>query len=57
MFGLFKSKSEKLNSKYKKLLAEAYLLSTSNRKLSDLKYSEADDILKELENLSKPKNV
>lgn len=53
MFGLFKSKSEKLNSKYKKLLKEAYLLSTSNRKLSDLKYAEADDVLREIEKISK----
>ena len=53
MFGLFKTKSEKLNSKYRKLLNEAYVLSTSNRKLSDLKYVEANDILKEIENLKK----
>jgi len=53
MFGLFKTKSDKLNSKYKKLLKEAYVLSTSNRKLSDLKYAKADEILKELENLKK----
>ena len=53
MFGLFKKKSEKetLNTKYKKLLEEAYKLSTSNRKASDAKYAEADKILKQLESL------
>ena len=53
MFGLFKSKSEKLNTKYKKLLNEAFILSTNNRKLSDLKYAEADDLLKEIEKIEK----
>ena len=53
MFGLFKKKSEKeiLNTKYKKLLEEAFKLSTSNRKESDAKYAEADKILKQLESL------
>jgi len=53
MFGIFKKKSEKevLNSKYKKLLEEAYKLSTSNRKESDSKYAEADKILKQIESL------
>ena len=53
MFGLFKKKSKKevLNTKYKKLLAEAYKLSTVNRKESDSKYAEADVLLKEIENL------
>ena len=53
MFGLFKKKSEKevLNNKYKKILEEAYKLSTSNRKESDSKYAEADKILKKIESL------
>lgn len=55
MFGLFKkkSKAEILNEKYKKLLEEAFKLSTTNRKESDSKYAEADDILKEIEQLKK----
>ncbi len=50
MFGLFKKKSEieKLNLKYKQLLEEAHRLSTSNRKLSDDKMHEANEILKQI---------
>lgn len=50
MFG-FKKKTEKekLQSKYEKLIAEAYKLSHSNRKASDLKTAEADEILKKIE--------
>ncbi len=53
MFGLFKKKSKKeiLNTKHKKLLEEAFKLSTINRKESDSKYAEADAIIKEIENL------
>lgn len=53
MFGLFKKKSEKekLNAEYKKLLKEAHTLSTTNRKLSDQKVSEANEVLKQLEAL------
>lgn len=53
MFGLFKKKSEvdKLNDKYKVLLKEAHDLSTSNRKLSDAKTAEADEMLKRIEQL------
>ncbi|MET2984636.1 Lacal_2735 family protein [Aureibaculum conchae] len=53
MFNLFKKKSEveKLNDKYKKLLAESHRLSTTNRKASDTKYAEADKILKQIEAL------
>ena len=48
MFRLFKKKSkvDKLNSKYKKLLEEAYKLSTINRKMSDAKAEEAAELLK-----------
>lgn len=55
MFGLFKKKSEveKLEDKYKKLLEEAHRLSTSNRKLSDDKTFEANEILKKIEKLKK----
>ncbi|MBU2997265.1 Lacal_2735 family protein [Cellulophaga baltica] len=53
MFGLFKnsSKEEKLRSQYEKLLKEAHKLSTINRKMSDQKISEADEIMKQLEKL------
>lgn len=53
MFGLFKKKSEKekLNKKYKKLLAEAHQLSTHNRTLSDQKMQEADEVLKQMDQL------
>ena len=52
MFG-FKKKSEKekLQAKYEKLIAEAYKLSHSDRKASDLKTAEADEILKKIESL------
>jgi hypothetical protein len=50
MFGLFKQKSqvEKLEVKYKKLLEEAYRLSTSNRSLSDRKTFEANQVLDQI---------
>lgn len=53
MFGLFKKKSqrEKLLEKYNKLTEEAYQLSHTNRKASDLKAAEAQEVLKELEAL------
>jgi len=51
MFGLFKKKSEKdkLYKQYQKLTKEAHSLSTSNRKLSDQKTYEAEEIMKQLE--------
>lgn len=53
MFGLFKKKTEaeKLNKKYDKLMQEGYELSTINRKASDAKYAEAEEVLKQLEKL------
>lgn len=53
MFGLFKKKSqrEKLMDKYNKLTEEAYRLSHTDRKASDLKTAEAQEVLKEVENL------
>ncbi|MEQ5792739.1 Lacal_2735 family protein [Muricauda sp. NFXS6] len=53
MFGLFKKKSEKekLQDQYEKLLKEAHQLSTSNRKLSDQKTFEAEEVMKKLEQL------
>ena len=55
MFGIFrkKTKIEKLNLKYKSAINEAYNLSNSNRKKSDEKYYQADEILKEIEMLKK----
>ena len=54
MFGLFKKKSEKekLEVQYAKLLQEAHSLSTTNRKLSDQKVFEAEEVMKQLEKLS-----
>lgn len=53
MFGLFKRKSEKeiLQGKYKRLMGEAHTLSTSNRKLSDMKVAEAEEVLKQMDKL------
>jgi hypothetical protein len=55
MFGLFKKKEKSkvdiLNEKYRKLLDESYRLSHTNRKESDLKRAEAEEVLKELEGL------
>lgn len=55
MFGLFKKKShvDKLEAKHKKLLEEAYKLSTTNRKLSDTKTAEANGVLEEIDQLNK----
>ncbi|WP_034886432.1 Lacal_2735 family protein [Gillisia sp. JM1] len=54
MFGLFKKKSEKekLQDQYEKLLKEAHNLSTTNRKMSDQKTFEADEVMKQLEKLN-----
>ncbi|WP_275315752.1 Lacal_2735 family protein [Tenacibaculum bernardetii] len=54
MFGLFKKKSskEKLQDQYKQLLKEAYGLSTVNRKMSDQKTMEAEEIMKQIEKLN-----
>jgi hypothetical protein len=54
MLGLFKKKSEKekLQAQYEKLLKEAHSLSTKNRKMSDQKTYEAEEVMKQLEKLS-----
>lgn len=54
MFGLFKKKSEKekLQEQYAALLKEAHRLSTTNRKMSDQKAFEAEEIMKQIEKLS-----
>ncbi len=53
MFGMFKKKTEKekLQEKYQKLQKECFDLSTTNRKLSDQKAFEAEEVMKELEKL------
>lgn len=55
MFGIFKKKSEKekLNAQYKKLTSEAHRLSTTDRRASDLKQTEAQEVLKKIEALEK----
>lgn len=52
MFGSGNSK-EKLQQKYNKLLQESFDLSTVNRKKSDLKRAEAEEIGKQLDELEK----
>lgn len=49
--GLFSRKTEKqkLQDKHKKLVEEAYKLSHTNRKASDLKTAEADELIKKIE--------
>ena len=58
MLGLFKKKSEKekLQARYEKLLKEAHALSTTNRKLSDQKVFEADQVMQQMEALEKARS-
>ena len=55
MFGLFKTKTpaEKLQERYQKLMAEAHQLSHSNRRASDQKVAEAEEVIKQLEKITK----
>lgn len=50
MFGM-KSKKQKLEAKLKQLLEEAYQLSHVNRKKSDEKTAEADELQKQIDAL------
>ena len=43
-----KSKAEKLEAKYMKLLSEVHQLSKTNRKASDAKQQEAEKVLEEI---------
>lgn len=54
MFGFFKKKSplEKLQLEYKALLSQAHKLSKIDRKRSDQKMAEADEVLKKMNQLS-----
>lgn len=53
MFNLFKktTERERLEKTYRKLLEESFRLSTIDRKASDLKRAEAEDVLKRMEAL------
>ena len=53
MMGLFKKKTEKekLQQKYEKLMKESFTLSKTNRRASDEKAAEADQVLKRIEAL------
>jgi hypothetical protein len=53
MFGLFKKKTEmeKLQEKYKKLLAESHSLSQRDRKAGDMKMAEAEEVAKKIDAL------
>lgn len=53
MFQIFKKISErdKLQKEYKKCLKEAFILSKTNRKESDLKTHKANELLKAIEQL------
>ena len=52
MFGS-SSEKDKLQQKYNKLLEEAYELSRTNRKKSDMKRGEAEEIAKQIDELEK----
>lgn len=52
MFGSGNSK-EKLQKQYNKLMQESFDLSTVNRKKSDIKRAEAEEIGKQLDELEK----
>ena len=52
MFGASNSR-EKLQEKYNKLMQESYKLSIVNRKKSDLKRAEAEEVGKQLDELDK----
>ncbi len=53
MFGFLKKKSplEKLTKEYQSLMEEAFRLSKTDRKSSDQKYAEAEEIQKKIEAL------
>ena len=52
MFG-FGSSKDKLQAKYNKLMQESYDLSTVNRKKSDQKRAEAEEIGRQLDELDR----
>ncbi len=54
MFGWLKKKSEKenLEAEYRKLMEASYRLSHTDRRASDARRVEADEVLKKIESLS-----
>ena len=53
MFRLFPDQRSRLEKRYQQLLKEAYELSHSNRRLSDIKTAEAESVKEKLETLEK----
>ena len=53
MFGSSKNDKESLQKKYSQLMEESYKLSHTNRKKSDMKRGEAEEIGKLLDDLEK----
>lgn len=52
MFGFFKKDEKKvLLKQYKQLMEESYQLSTTDRKASDLKRAEADELMNKIEKM------
>ena len=51
VFKLFGDKKAKLEKRYQQLLEQSYKLSHSNRKASDQKMAEAEEVRKEIEKL------
>jgi hypothetical protein len=56
MFGSSSNSREKLQAKYNQLMEESFRLSTVNRKKSDMKRGEAEEIGKQLDELEKKSN-
>lgn len=56
MFGMFQNPKSKLEKKYQQLLAEAHRLSHVDRKKSDLKSAEAEEVRKAIETLENSKS-
>ena len=46
-----KSKKEQLQLKYEKLIREWHKLSKTDRKMSDMKYAEAEEVMKLIESM------
>lgn len=57
MFSLFRSEKKILELKYAKLLEESHRLSHVNRKQSDLKMAEANEVLKAIDAIQDDKSV
>lgn len=54
MLGLFGNPKKKLEKKYQRLLDESFRLSHTDRKASDLKAAEAEEIRQQLDGLESP---